>query len=345
MGHPSISRLISAFRFRDGAYLVLEYCSGGDLHSMLKRSGSLDEDSTRFVIGEIIAALHYVHDLGFVYGDLKPENILITEVGHVKLTDFGACRPVTTEAISAVRETSSNALKNLRDGDWRITTKDGDDMSIDSTPVEEIDDGEDDARIEGTVAYLPPEVVLGGIPTKSADTWALGCVLFQCLSGRPPLLDCGGETSTRQKIVTFELSSMDSAESNFFLESSGTHAFSTISKDLIKRLLTKDWKERPSMATVAEDDFFEGKNLFPLHRQPPHHLDVGKVAPSPNAQWSRRQFSSIWSPQPQAYEISDAKRSGTTPLDMPNAPIKEGDEREAFFLTIGSKQLIGISET
>lgn len=87
IGHPCVARLISSFRFKDGAYLVLEYASGGDLHTLLKRNGSLDEDSTRFVIGEVISALHYIHELGLVYGDLKPENILITEIGHVKVSE------------------------------------------------------------------------------------------------------------------------------------------------------------------------------------------------------------------------------------------------------------------
>jgi len=44
--------------------------------------GSLDEPSTRFVVGEVIAALRSVHDAGFVYGDLKPENVVITETGN-----------------------------------------------------------------------------------------------------------------------------------------------------------------------------------------------------------------------------------------------------------------------
>ncbi|CAN0551543.1 unnamed protein product, partial [Ectocarpus sp. 8 AP-2014] len=95
---PGIARLVSAFRWRDGAYLVLEYASRGDLHSHIKEHGSLSEASTRFVVGEVVAALCSIHDNGFVFGDLKPENILITESGHIKVADFGACRPVSEAA-------------------------------------------------------------------------------------------------------------------------------------------------------------------------------------------------------------------------------------------------------
>ena len=344
MVHPSISRLVSSFRFRDGAYLVLEYASGGDLHTLLKRNGSIDEESTRFVIGEIVAALNYIHDLDFVYADLKPENVLITEVGHLKLTDFGACRPLTDEAKSIVKRTGTNVLKSLRDGDWRIPPKNGDDMSVDSKSVDEVDDDDlDDARIEGTTAFLPPEVVLGGTPSKSADSWALGCVFFQCLTGRPPLLDTT-ETSTRQRIVTFELSPTDTADDDFFLERTGTCSFGKPSKTLIKRLLTRIPSERPSMSTIADDEFFQGKDVFSFHRKPPHRLDVGKVGPSPDAQWSRRQFSSIWAPQPQSYVISNAKSVSAISLDSRSAPIAEGDERDGYFLSTGNKMLTGISE-
>lgn len=57
LSHPGIARLVSSFRFHDGAYLVLEYASRGDLHTLLQKHGSLDIDSTRFVIGEVVAAL------------------------------------------------------------------------------------------------------------------------------------------------------------------------------------------------------------------------------------------------------------------------------------------------
>jgi hypothetical protein len=72
LSHPCIARAISSFRFREGVYLVLEYASGGDLHTLLKTNGSLDHDSTRFVIGEVTSALASIHEIGLGYFDLKP---------------------------------------------------------------------------------------------------------------------------------------------------------------------------------------------------------------------------------------------------------------------------------
>lgn len=157
LSHPGISRLVSSFRFRDGAYLVLEYASGGDLHTLLRRNGSLDHDSTRFVIGSVAAALSSIHERGFVYADCKPENVLITETGHIKVTDFGGCRPVTQEAKLLVKESSKNLLKQLRDGGWR-PNQDKPSSSCSDGVTKREDNKEEDLRIEGTTAYLPPEV-------------------------------------------------------------------------------------------------------------------------------------------------------------------------------------------
>ncbi|KAL3769223.1 hypothetical protein ACHAW5_001955 [Stephanodiscus triporus] len=280
LSHPSISRLVSSFRFRDGAYLVLEYASGGDLHTLLRRNGSLDHDSTRFVIGSVAAALSSIHEMGFVYADCKPENVLITETGHIKVTDFGGCRPVTQEAKLLVKESSKNLLKQLRDGDWRPSSSS---CSDDAILVEE--HHEEDLRIEGTTAYLPPEVVIGGYPTTAADVWALGCVLFQCISGRPPILEAT-DNLTVQKIVTFNLSS---EEQDFFGEWN-TSAFRDDAKALIRRMLHHEASCRPNILQIAEAEFFEGMDIFSLHKKPAHPLDVGSIAPDSDAKWSRRQF-------------------------------------------------------
>lgn len=67
------------------------------------------------MLGEVCAALLSLHALGLAFNDLKPENVLLTEVGHVKLADFGACRAVTAEG-QALLSQGNVLLHNLRGG-------------------------------------------------------------------------------------------------------------------------------------------------------------------------------------------------------------------------------------
>jgi len=297
------------------------------------------------VIGEVVAALSSIHDLGFIYGDLKPENILIMEDTNgfqsIKLTDFGGCRPSTTIAKEMIKqELAKNTLQNLRNGDWRDITPD----KPNPKSFEKYEDTDD--RIEVTTAYLPPEVILGAIPTRASDAWALGCCLFQCLSGRPPILE-DDEVSTRHKIVTFELPSSNTSDfkdGQFFLEDSGIQVFSDAAKNLTKELLAKNPSDRPNMAMVSSHVFFEGIDIFCLYKSESLCLDVGAVAPVLDAKWSRRQFSSIWAPQPESYITS--VRSSTISkdrLECRDIPIVEGDERDGAFLKV-SRSLTQVVE-
>lgn len=342
LSHPGIARLISSFRFRDGAYLVLEYASQGDLHMLLRKKGSLDAESTRFVMGEVVAALASIHALGFVYADLKTENTVITETGHIKLTDFGACRPCTEEAKELIQSSAKNLLKGLRDGDWRPSKKNeeaerpdedvvvgwgGDEAEEDKEEEACEEELEEDIRIEGTTAYLPPEVVMGAVPTPAADAWALGCVLYQCLTGRPPLLE-DDDDATRQKIVSFH-HQRDSNDRDVLFGESYAKDVPADAKSLIRRLLSR--QERPTMSQVADDAFFQGVDVYALYRGQAHPLDVGTVAPVADAKWGRRQLSSIWAPQPKAYDISIHQNAPTTQTSSTTTPIPEGVEATSFF--------------
>lgn len=159
--------------------------------------GSLDEESTKFIVGEVVAALNAIHTAGFVYGDLKPENIVLTSTGHAKLTDFGAVRAYSAEA-TAQLVTARHTLRNMRNGDWKpgekgpVDTGGDDDVSME--PAEGTADGaeveaevEVDEMLEGTAVYLAPEVVKGRGTSPAADCWALGCLVYQCIAGRPPV--------------------------------------------------------------------------------------------------------------------------------------------------------------
>ena len=309
LSHPGIARLISSFRFRDGAYLVLEYASKGDLHTLISRNGSLDETSAQFVIGEVIVAIQSVHEQGFIYGDLKPENIMITEAGHIKVGDFGGCR-AWSQVGKDVLSVSMDVVKSLRSGDWKPEEEtkgedDGggwgkereetDDFMVENGKVE--DDDMEDFRIEGTAAYLPPEVINGAYPNQYADVWALGCVLFYCIAGKPPIIDLDND-KTMRKIVQF---SKDHSV-DFF----GRHgdAFSEECQDVVRSCCKRDWEGRPSMLEVGKGKWFKGVELGGLFDGEAVELNIGSVKEGEvDEQWTRRQHSMIWAPQV-SYDIA-----------------------------------------
>lgn len=127
----------------------------------------------------------------------------------------------------------------------------------------------------------------------------------------------------------------------------GKHAIgiTTEARSMICTLLNRDAAKRPGMHQIAEHGFLtkEDVDVFSLYKNPAYPLDVGEVAASPDhAQWSRRQFSSIWSPQPAAYDISLTNSSSTKgsnrsyPGGISNKPIRQGDERIGFFSSSGT---------
>lgn len=81
-----------AFQSPDRFFFALDYVNGGDLYHHLKKRTKLSEKDARFYACELILALDFLHEKGYIYRDLKPENILLDSEGHVKLTDFGLSR-------------------------------------------------------------------------------------------------------------------------------------------------------------------------------------------------------------------------------------------------------------
>jgi len=89
--HPSICRLYEQLETTRKIFLVLEYCSGGELFDYIVDKDKLDEQEARQFFREICGAVAYMHSKGFAHRDLKPENILIDEDHKIKLIDFGLC--------------------------------------------------------------------------------------------------------------------------------------------------------------------------------------------------------------------------------------------------------------
>ena len=88
--HPSLVNLIHSFETDSHLYLVLEYCSMGDLYEAIRLGqGPLETANVRELVSQLIDAVDFMHSRGLYHRDIKPENIFLTQDGSVKLGDFG----------------------------------------------------------------------------------------------------------------------------------------------------------------------------------------------------------------------------------------------------------------
>ena len=88
--HPNIVNLIHSFETDAHLYLVLEYCSHGDLYEAIRTGcGPLETEHVRRFMLQLVDAVSYMHSKGIYHRDIKPENIFLTESGAMKLGDFG----------------------------------------------------------------------------------------------------------------------------------------------------------------------------------------------------------------------------------------------------------------
>jgi serine/threonine protein kinase len=134
-----------------GFYYVMERLRGMDLKRMVERHGPLPPDRVVFLLKQACLSLSEAHALGLVHRDIKPANLFVCRLGSeydfVKVVDFGV---VSRHA----RETTA-----------QITTA---------------------GMILGTPAFLAPELMSSQTFDGRADIYALGCVAFWLLTGRPP---------------------------------------------------------------------------------------------------------------------------------------------------------------
>jgi serine/threonine protein kinase len=87
----------STCRYETGnhLWLILEYCVGGDLKSLLTQDERLPESSVHDFGRDLLAALLFLHSRGIIHCDLKPSNIMMDEDGTIKLGGFSAARKLS----------------------------------------------------------------------------------------------------------------------------------------------------------------------------------------------------------------------------------------------------------
>lgn len=86
---PFIVKLAYSFKDTSNLYMILEYVSGGEMFTHLRKTGRYSEENACFYASQIVLTFEYLHYLHIVYRDLKPENVLYDSNGYIKITDFG----------------------------------------------------------------------------------------------------------------------------------------------------------------------------------------------------------------------------------------------------------------
>ena len=153
LSHPHIGRF---FRFgispEKFPYIEMEFIEGESLRQMLNKDDCLEWTRATSIIAQACQAMEYAHSRGILHRDLKPSNIVVCkDAGReiVKVIDFGLAKLIARDERELQKLTQTGTLL-------------------------------------GSVQYMSPELCSGRTLDHRADIYSLGCVLFECLTGRLP---------------------------------------------------------------------------------------------------------------------------------------------------------------
>jgi tRNA A-37 threonylcarbamoyl transferase component Bud32 len=156
IGHENIVDVTDFGTTADGrSYVVMEFLEGESLAQVVMRDAPLAVDRCLRIARQVVSALVAAHDKGIVHRDIKPENVFLLRRGEqdfVKVVDFGVSKAVRS------RDDGQDLLRLTRTG-----------------------------MVLGTPLYMSPEQARGGDDVDvRADVWAVGVMLYECLTGEVP---------------------------------------------------------------------------------------------------------------------------------------------------------------
>ncbi|KAH9763128.1 AGC kinase family protein [Citrus sinensis] len=219
-----IVKLYYSFQDAEYLYLIMEYLPGGDVMTLLMREETLTETVARFYIAQSVLAIESIHKHNYIHRDIKPDNLLLDQNGHMKLSDFGLCKPLDCTNLSAINENEVLDDENLNES-----------MDVDGrfpesgcgrrwkSPLEQLQHWQINRRklaysTVGTPDYIAPEVLLKKGYGMECDwlaywnetlscnylsdimLWSLGAIMYEMLVGYPPFYSDDPVTTCR-KIV------------------------------------------------------------------------------------------------------------------------------------------------
>lgn len=147
LDHPNVITVYDAGDFNGTLYIAMRYVEGVDLAQLLRKQGRLDPLAALSLLDQVADALDAAHEHGLIHRDVKPANVMIAS-GRCYLTDFGLTKDAGASPASAGMTRTGMFL--------------------------------------GTLSYAAPEQIEGAQVTAATDIYALGCVLYECLTGTTP---------------------------------------------------------------------------------------------------------------------------------------------------------------
>jgi YVTN family beta-propeller protein len=147
--HPNVLPVYDAGETDGVLWIAMRHVDGIDLAALLHRDGPLAPEQALAIAGQVAGALDAAHARGLVHRDVKPANILLALDGGVVAHAYLA--------------------------DFGLTKRVGGARGLTAS-----------GQVLGTIDYVAPEQVEGGQVDGRADQYALGCVLFECLTGEVP---------------------------------------------------------------------------------------------------------------------------------------------------------------
>jgi len=252
---PFFVKLLATFHTAGSLYFVLSLAKQGDMFRFIKKMAAREVDVTQFYAGELVQALEHLHSLGIVHRDLKPENILLSSSMHILLTDFGSAKILAHPTHPASPPPTTTPAPETEEGEDQ---PDGcDPASASAKPKRH--------SFVGTAQYVSPEVLTNDGASPASDLWALGCILYQMVTGLPPFVG-QSEYLIFQKIQALQYS---------FYE-----GFDPLASDLVEKLLVIDPLKRLGAGDTAggypsikQHPFFEGLDFPRLHLAVPPSVE------------------------------------------------------------------------
>ncbi|XP_052207628.1 serine/threonine-protein kinase RHS3 [Diospyros lotus] len=309
LDHPFLPTLYSYFETDKFYCLVMEFCSGGNLHTLRQKQPNkyFTEEAARFYASEVLLALEYLHMLGIVYRDLKPENVLVRDQGHIMLSDFdlslrcSVCPTLVKSSSVLVGNGGGGILdeENTVYGCTQPSTflprilpskknrKSKSDFGLlGGGSLPELMAEPTNVRsmsFVGTHEYLAPEIIRGEGHGSAVDWWTFGIFLYELLHGTTPFKGAGNR-ATLFNVVGQPLRFPESPQA------------SSTARDLIKGLLVKEPQKRIAYkrgaTEIKQHPFFEGVNWALVRSAMPPHIpdpvDFGRFASKETGQGDKK---------------------------------------------------------